>query len=240
LPLGAGSLCFTPAPFLATAPTLLVADSIGLGGFLPATPAPWQTVFPGVPALVDLAIQGAMAIDPQGTVAATNAVLLHTTALPQPTIASVVPPAPTVGTLVTVNGSNFLAGMGLTIGGQPVPIQTQTPTRLQFTLPSSIPCDTPLALTNPGGLPVQTNINATPVVTSIPLASGPAAGGVLFYLTGTNLIGTTVTFNGAPLRVQSQTATVIVGTTPPGTPGPAQLVIANATGCSVLRQYTYQ
>jgi hypothetical protein len=58
-------------------------------------------------------------------------------------------------------------------------------------------------------------------------------------VSGQHLLGATVTFNGVPMSVTSQAFTVIVGTTPPGTPGPATVVISNAVGCQTIRTYTY-
>ena len=49
-----------------------------------------------------------------------------------------------------------------------------------------------------------------------------------------------MTFNGVPANVTSASATVVVCTTPPGTVGPATIVITTPGGCSVTRPYTYQ
>jgi uncharacterized Ntn-hydrolase superfamily protein len=241
LPLGAGagSLCFTPAPLAPFAPTLLVADSFGFGGFVAAGPAPWTLGFPGVPALLDVTLQAAMMVDLQGRVAATNALLLRVAPLPAPTIVAFTPTAAQGGQTVTVQGTNFLEGIQLTVGGAPTPIATRSSTLLTFVMPQGLGCDVPMSLANLGTAAAQRTLNATPVVTGMPFTQGPAAGGSLFVLTGSNLGGCTVTFQGVPMTITSQSATSIVGTTPPGAPGQATVVVRNALGCQAQRFYTY-
>lgn len=235
---GNGALCFTPAPF-SGAPTALVADSFGLGGAIYAAGTPWSVPIPGVAALLDIALQGVMVVDPFGRFAATNAVLLRLLPLPAPAITTLSPPAPTPGQQVTLQGSNFLSGVQLTVAGNVVPFTSLTPTFAQFLMPSGVACDALLRMTNLGGAFAQRVINATPVINSMPYSSGPAAGGTFFILTGANLLGTTVTFNGVPLVVTTQTATAVVGTTPPGTPGPATVLVRNPNGCQTTGTFTY-
>ncbi len=233
-----GALCFTPAPF-ASAPTLLVADSIGLGGYVALGPAPWAIGIPGIAALLDVTLQGAMAVDAAGTVAATNAILLRVVPLSAPTITAITPPSPLPNQNVFVQGTNFLHGLEVSVNGSPVPAAIASTTQLTFAMPSGAPCDSVLALRNPGTALVSRTINGTPTVLSMPFASGTAAGGALFALTGQNLGGTTVTFNGVPMTITSQTLTSIVGNTPPGTPGPAIVRVRNPNGCETTRTYTY-
>lgn len=235
---GHGALCFTPAPF-AAAPTAVVADSFGLGGAIYATGAPWSVPIPGVAALLDVALQGVMVTDPFGTFAATNAVLLRLLPLPAPTITTLGPPSPTTGQLVTLQGTNFLNGVQLTIAGNPVPFTTLTPTFAQFLMPNGVACDAVLRMTNLGGAFAQRIVNPTPAITSMPYTSGPAAGGTFFILVGQNLLQTTVTFNGVPMNITNQTATAVVGTTPPGTPGPATVLVRNPNGCQTTGTFTY-
>jgi uncharacterized Ntn-hydrolase superfamily protein len=232
------SLCFVPAPFSA-APTLLVADTFGLGG-VAAPPAPWSLPIPGVPFVLDATLQGLMFVDPQATVAATNAMLLRVVPLPAPTITAVVPPSPAPAASVNVQGTNFLSGIQLSVAGNPTAITSMSPTLLSFVMPNGVPCDSSITLVNLGGLSATRAINATPVITSTPFPSGPAAGGALYVVTGQNLLGTTVTFNTMPLVISSQSASVIVGNTPPGAAGPAQVVVRNVNGCQATTTYTYQ
>ncbi len=236
---GLGSVCFTPAPFSPSALTVMLADSFGLGGVIFASPAPWSVALPGVPAILDVTLQGVMVVDLQAKVAATNAFLLRLVPLPAPTIASISPPSPVPGALVLVQGTNFLNGIQLQVAGNVTPIVTHSATLLQFVEPAGVPCDSSITVTNLGGTSATRPINGTPVILSMPLASGPAAGGALFILTGQNMLGTTVTFNGVPMTITSQVATSVVGNTPPGTPGPALVVVRNPNGCQTTGTYTY-
>ncbi len=236
---GNGALCFTPFPF-GPALTLLVADSFGLGGLIATPGAPWSVVVPGVPALLDLALQGVMVVDPAATFAATNAIYLRVRPLPAPTITAVSPPSPVPGQAVTIQGSNFLNGVQVTFAGNVQPLTTTAPTLLQFMAPATVPCDALLRVVNLGGAAAQRVVNGTPVITQMPFASGPAAGGTFFLIVGQFLAGTTVTFDGVPMNVTSQTATAVVGTTPPGTPGPATVLVQNPNGCQTTGTFTYQ
>lgn len=242
LPLGSGrgSLCFQPFPLDPMSPTLLLADSFGLGGYVAATPAPWTLGFPGILDFFDLTLQAAMVVDLQGSLAATNAVFLRTTALPEPTITSYAPILAAGGQTVTVQGSNFLQGIELLVAGSPATITSQTPTRITFTMPNSLGCDTNFSLRNLGTTAVQRPLNPTPLVSNIPFTVGPSAGGSLFAVAGNHLLGCTVTIGGAPLVITSQSNSSIVGNTPPGTPGPATVVVRNSLGCQTFRSYTYQ
>jgi uncharacterized Ntn-hydrolase superfamily protein len=242
LPLGAGNgaLCFTPFPLDPTTPSLLVADSVGLGAFIPAGPAPWTLPFPGVPALLDVALQAAMFADPTDRIVATNAVLMRVRSLPQPTIGTVTPAMATAGTLMTVTGTSFFNGVELRVSGAVTPILSRTSSILTFTMPAGVGCDSTVSVTNPGGAPVAAGVNLGPVVLTTPFPSGPAAGGALFAVTGRNLLGCTLTINGAPLNVTSQNGGVIFGTTPPGTPGPAVVEVRHPLlGCFTQVPYTY-
>lgn len=240
-PLGgtSGALCFLPFPFDPAAPTLLVADSFAGGGVLPAPPAPWALAFPGLPALLDVTLQGAMIRDLQGSVAATNALLLRVQALPPPVITAVTPLHATAGANVTVTGSDFYVGARLAVAGSPTPVTSLTPTSIAFVMPAGVPCDSQLSVANPGGAPVSTAIKPTPVIQAAPFTSGSAAGGTLYVIVGLHLQGATVTFNGVPMVISSQTTTSIVGNTPPGMPGPAAVVVRSPAGCQAGTTFTY-
>lgn len=241
VPLGAGngSLCFTPSPFEPSAPTVLLADSFGIGGVVFAGPAPWTLPIPGVQALVDVTLQGVMVVDPTARFAATNAVLLRTVALPPPTITNVVPQSPLPGQTVALVGSDFRPGMLAAVAGVPVAVTVLGSTQATFPMPIGAPCDAQLLVANLGTSAVQRVINGTPVITTQTITSGPAAGGTLMILAGQFLGGASVTFNGVPMTITSQTNGSIIGTTPPGTPGPATLRVTNPNGCQTTLPFTY-
>ncbi|MBL9076212.1 MAG: DUF1028 domain-containing protein [Planctomycetes bacterium] len=240
VPLGAGNgaLCFTPAPFV-PAPTLVLADTFGLGGLLPAVPAPWSLNLPGVPAVFDAVLQAVMVSDAAATFAATNAVLLRFVPLPAPVITQVLPIAAVAGQTVTVTGTNFVSGMQATLAGSPLALGPVAPVQTSFVMPPGVPCDAPLVLVNPGSGPAQRVVNPTPLVTSVQPASGTRFGGTTVVLVGQNLLGTTVTFGGVPLQVVAQTATTIVGTTPAGAPGAAAVQVVHPNGCQSAATFTY-
>lgn len=157
-----------------------------------------------------------------------------------PTISSVSPSAPLPGATVTVDGYRFYNGLELRVAGVLTPIVTQTQNSLTFVMPSGVACNSLVSLTNIGGNATTAFVNATPVIT-FSTSGGPAAGNQLLVITGQYLDNATVTLNGVPLTsFLVQTSTSIVGYTPPGTPGPATLVIASPTGCQASTIYNYQ
>lgn len=194
---------------------------------------------PGVPAVLDAVLQGAMVVNAQGELAATNAVLLSVVPLVPPTITAITPLAPLVGQVVTVLGTNFMYGLQAQLNGSPLVLAAQSPTACSFLMPAGIGCDATLGLRNPGTAWVNRGVNVTPTVSNVPFMSGPAAGGASFLVLGLNLLGASVTINGAPITLISQSATSIFGTTPPGVPGPAAVRVFNQNGCEVWRTYTY-
>lgn len=234
-----GSLCFTPSLLLPSASNVLLADSFGLGGLIAATPTPWSLTIPGLPLVLDASLQGVMMVDPQANLAATNAIYLRLRSLPPPEIATISPPSPSSGQLVTVTGSSFFNGIAGRIGTTALPLALLNPTQIQFTMPAGVVCDSQLDLANPGSPLVSASINATPVITSLPISSGPSAGGGTFFVIGANMLGTTVTIGGVPMIVTSQTPTAVIGQAPPGVSGPALVVVTNANGCQTTGTYTY-
>jgi hypothetical protein len=54
------------------------------------------------------------------------------------------------------------------------------------------------------------------------------------------LAGTTVTVGGAAATITSQSQSALFCTVPPGTVGPAQIVVSSAGGCTATGTYTYQ
>jgi hypothetical protein len=234
-----GAMCFTPSLLAPGAPNVLLADSFGLGGIIAATPTPWSLTIPGLPLVLDASLQGVMMVDPQATIAATNAIYMRLRSLPPPEVQTITPASPTVGQTVSVTGSNFFSGMAGRIGTTLVPVTVQSATQLQFLMPPGVVCDSQLELANLGGVLVSAPINATPVINTLPFSSGPAAGGSSFFVIGSNMLGATVLIGGAPMTVTAQTPTAIIGSTPPGVVGPAVVTVTNANGCQAVATFTY-
>jgi uncharacterized Ntn-hydrolase superfamily protein len=239
LPLGPGrgSLCFWPAP-LAALPTLLVADSFGAGGLFAAGPVPWSLTVPGVPAVLDTALQGVVVEPASFAFAATNALLLRVVAHPAPQVANVAPASPAPGTTVVVTGGEFHPGLTATLAGAPLPVTRRGLTQLDFVMPAGPLCDAPLVLHNAGGNSTTANVNLAPVVTSAP-TNGARTGGTPVVIQGQHLIGATVTIGGIPVPLLAHLATIWVGTLPAGPPGPTTLVVQSPSGCRTARPFTW-
>lgn len=241
VPLGGlgGSLCFTPSLLAPAAPNVLLADSFGLGGVVPAGPAAWSLTVPGLPVVLDASLQGVMIVDQAATLAATNAVYLRLKSLPSPAITGVTPPSATPGQTVTVNGTNFFPGIGGRVGATIVPITYVSPTAATFVMPATVACDDMLELSNLTGASVFADVNPTPVIINMPVTSGTAAGGNNIVITGSGFANTTITIGGVPMTTTVNTASVIFAAVPPGPVGPATIMIQNPNGCATTATYTY-
>lgn len=161
------------------------------------------------------------------------------------------------GSTVTVSGDGFQPGLTLSVGGVPVVPATVGLNSITFTNPANIPCDTTLVITNPNATVVSTPFNPgfTMGLTGSwlpapfgPGPSGPAAGGtnvmVLVFGNGvtapTLLPGTTVTVGGTPVTVNpGWIPSMISFNTPPGSPGPVNVVVTIPGGCSQTATFTY-
>ncbi|WP_405583815.1 IPT/TIG domain-containing protein [Streptomyces sp. NBC_01190] len=144
--------------------------------------------------------------------------------------------------------SGPLAGGGtITITG----VKLSTATSVRFGANSAVPTvvsDRQLTVTVPAGAavgpvavsvitPGGTSNSLTytyvglPTATAISPITGTSAGGTAFTLTGTNLVGAGVTFNGVPATAISvnPAGTSLTGTTPAGTSGNASPRAARAT-----------
>ncbi len=76
---------------------------------------------------------------------------------------------------------------------------------------------------------------SAPTIISVVPGEGPATGGTPITITGTNLAGDSsspveVTVGGRTLTITSDSSTQIVGTVPPGTPGPADVTVTTDGG----------
>ena len=176
---------------------------------------------------------------------------------------AVVPPAPTItsvspssgpntgGTVVTVNGTNFVSvqsvGFGL-FGPMSVPYTVVSPTQITFTTPSTGGSigSAFLSIQTAGGsvnLPsafTYTAAPAVPVISFVSGATGPEAGGTRVSISGSNFTGTTsVTFGGVAALSFSATSNNITAYAPPGT-GSVPIVVTNAVGSATAStQFVY-
>jgi N-acetylneuraminic acid mutarotase len=170
------------------------------------------------------------------------------------------PPAPKVtkisptsgptsgGTVVTITGSN-LSGGTAGFGTAAATVTTCTASSCTATSPAGTGTVDVLVST-PGGTSVATSSDRftyqaatppVPAVTGITPSSGPAAGGTVVTVTGSNLSGGSVSFGTAAAAVTC-TASSCTATSPAGT-GTVNVTVTTTGGTSTINsadQYTYQ
>ncbi|MEZ6037870.1 MAG: IPT/TIG domain-containing protein [Planctomycetota bacterium] len=222
-----GSACFPPiAP-------------IDIGSFV----APYSAqIPPGIALNLEFTFQVVMATDAgnPSVIELTNAVALDFDPAPGPLITNVTPLSAPVGNTVTVNGDNFSPFATVIINGQTLQPIAAADAQLTFAMPAGVPCGSSVTVRNPDGAIATVPFNPTPTITNQISTQGTSLGGVSFIVLGTGFApGTTVTIGGNPANVTSASATLVVATTPPGTPGPTQVVITTPGGCIVTTNYTY-
>ena len=103
-----------------------------------------------------------------------------------------------------------------------------------------MPCGTTLVVHDPDGQSASIAFNPPPAISFLIGSYGPAAGGTSLFILGTGFHpGTSVTIGGSAAAIQSQNLTSILVTAPPGSPGPAPIVVTSASGCSATSGYLY-
>ncbi|RXS64541.1 cell surface protein [Streptomyces sp. TM32] len=138
------------------------------------------------------------------------------------------------GDTVTINGTGLTTASAVHFGAA-----TATPTvvndgQLTVTVPAGTgPGPVGVSVTTAGG----TNNGLTftyvdaPTIGALSPNSGPATGGTVVTVTGTNLSTTqSVTFDGAAAAFAVISDTILSVTTPPGTAGPVDVVVTTTGG----------
>ncbi|MGW4080314.1 IPT/TIG domain-containing protein [Streptomyces asiaticus] len=178
------------------------------------------------------------------TAAGTSNGLPYTYVAPAPPAAVAITPTvgPTTGgTVYVITGTNLTGVTSVTFGGNASTILAINPagTSLIGITPAGPAAggNVTVTLTGPGG---STNVPGgftyfvappAPVPVAITPATGPAAGGTAFTITGTNLGGVLgVLFNGVPATGVTATPTTVAGITPPGAVGSATVTLVTAFG----------
>ncbi|MFI7246464.1 IPT/TIG domain-containing protein [Streptomyces qinglanensis] len=167
-----------------------------------------------------------------------------------PTVTALTPTSGPVtgGTSFTITGTN-LTGATVLFGGIPATGVTVNAagTSLTGTTPAGLAAGnvtvtviTPAGTANvPGGF---TYTAAAPTVAGMVPASGPAAGGAFFVISGSNLTGASVDIGGnaATGVTVDPTGTVLFGTTPAGTVGNQTVTVTTPAGSAIVPGgYTY-
>ncbi len=146
----------------------------------------------------------------------------YTYTAPAPTLTAVSPPNGPLGggTLVTLTGTNFTGASGVTFGGVAgTGLTVVNPTTITVTAPAGSVGAKAVAVTTGGGtatLAGSYTYMAIPTITGFSPVSGPAAGGTLVTITGTNFTGATLVqfggYSGSGMTVVNPTTITV--TTP--------------------------
>jgi autotransporter-associated beta strand protein len=148
------------------------------------------------------------------------------------------------GTTILIYGSNFTAGLGVTIGGVAATDVALSGGVISARTPAGTQGPAVVTVTNVDGTSASRSPGfyyqgpaPTIAVNGISPTSGPLAGGTVVTITGSNFaVGTTVTFDGiAPASMTVDSSTQITLTTAAGMQGPADVVVSNTDLRSVTR-----
>ncbi len=144
------------------------------------------------------------------------------------------------GTVVTVIGSNFVAGATVRFGTKAATHVTVTgATRITATSPPHTAGSVDVTVTIPGGTSVASPAALfeylAPRVTSVSLHEGPTSGGTVVTITGSNFVrGATVRFGTrAATHVTVVSPTRIMATSPTHTAGSVDVTVTIAGGKSM-------
>ncbi|MCA9321157.1 MAG: IPT/TIG domain-containing protein, partial [Planctomycetes bacterium] len=240
----AGALCFTVSLPNPQAGTFILTDGFNAGvpSLVPGHPAPWVFALGrGIPFTTTVTYQGVI-VDPTNPaiLSVTNAIILEYVVPPPPHIESISPAAALPGTIVTIQGQNFLANKSLSLNGVPIaPISSGSST-ISFLYPANVPCDSVLTVSHPDGQSDSGLLNPSPVITNTVNGAGSSAGGAFFAIFGSGFVpNMTATVGGNPAAIVTQLPDLITVQAPVGTPGVAPVIITTPFGCSVSTIYTY-
>ncbi len=185
----------------------------------------------------------------------TPGAVLSFSTMSAPTITNVTPISGTTlgGTSITITGTGFMTGAGVTVGGNAATsVVVSSSTSITATTPAGTvgPQDVVVTNTDTGaatstaGFTYTTPVVAAPTVSSISPTSGTTAGGTTVTITGTNLTGATlVQFGTNPATgVVVSSSTSITATSPAGAAGVVDVTVTTPGGTSATSsadQFTY-
>jgi hypothetical protein len=150
----------------------------------------------------------------------------------------------TGGNIVLLVGLNLSGATGVSFGGSPASVVSSDPLGLTAAViaPPHAAGTVPVTVTTAAGTSNAVNYTyaggppAAPTATAITPATGPVTGGTSFTVTGTNLTGAIVLFNGIPATAVSVNAagTSLTGTTPVGVAGSAAVTVITPAGSATV------
>lgn len=255
---GTKNFTFTVSLSTAAASTVTV-DARGFNGTASAAATPPDWVFTGISTLsfapgettksFTIAVNGDIDVesDEQFTVVvsnATNATIADNTGVgtilnddyPPPTVTSISPTSGGQSTSVAITGTNFLSATSVTFGATAASFTINSATSITATAPTGTGTVDVRVVTPTGTSPTSAADQftyVTPTVTSIAPNAGPATGGTVVTITGTNFTGVNaVSFGGtAASSFTFNSATSITATSPAGT-GTVDVRVTTSGGTS--------
>ena len=150
------------------------------------------------------------------------------------------------GTLVTIIGTHLDGPVTVNFGAKPGTITVDLNTKIMVKSPPG-QGTVEITVTTPAGTGKAGEFSyhspsmhmAAPAVTGVSPATGPAAGGTLVAITGTNLADVTmVSFGGVAGMISSDSATQITVSAPPGK-GTVDVMVTTPGGTSTAGMFTY-
>ena len=183
----------------------------------------------------------AVAVSTPGGSASLAGAFTYTNTTSLPTITSVHPTSGTTagGTPITIMGTN-LTGASVTVGSSAVTFATVTDTQITALTPGGAAGVANIVATNTAGAATTNTFSyvAPPTITSVNPNFSFLAGGGTTTITGTNLLGASVSINGTIATITNRSATEITFVTPAGSAGARTLLLDTEVG-SASSIYTY-
>ena len=142
------------------------------------------------------------------------------------------------GTAITIAGSNFIGATSVTIGGVPaINMVVVSAVKITALTPPGSTGRVAVAVVTPGGtgqLASGFQYNSfLPTITGVSPSTGPTSGGTQITVTGTNLMGATLTINNVDATiVDNSSDTSITAITPAGAAGAKTIVATTSSGMS--------
>lgn len=149
------------------------------------------------------------------------------------------------GTSITLTGSRFVAGMTVSVGGNPcTPVTIVSSTEARCTTPPGPagPADVVASTGGGSSAPLSFTYDNAPSLTAIFPDQGPTIGGTPVTLTGSSFIPgfTTVDVDGQPCtKVKVTSDSSLTCNVPPGTIGAKSVTVTTPGGASGAVSYTY-
>ena len=154
------------------------------------------------------------AVDAAGN-AATHTIS-YSVATPAPTIATFAPASGSIGTVITVGGTDFTGATAVTLNDIAAAFTVISATQITATVPAGATSGT-IKVTTPGGTATSAaafTVLAAPTISTFTPTSGPV--GTEVTITGANFTGAmAMTFNGVSATFSVTSATQLMATVPP-------------------------